>query len=480
MDEDYDKEPFRNRLRVESINMPESMFPPVGSFPNDGFDANSPISVINRHHCIGFSIGKERYVFSREAVPGLFVDSVVQAMSEKPNFKERAFKIKSDWAESVVKSIFCEIFGEQSYLGNNYIGPKGKRFENDGLLEYGSMLFPIEVKSFRFNPDPVGTTETTETSFAESVSKPIQQCDRFYNEVMKEDNLLIFDSEGTLKKTVSTSDIKAIIPICVFSSEVGTYVAQRQISISSKDYGNPILINLWDLLMVLNYLQKPVLIAKYLFERSGKIVEKRIRTDDELTFLGIFCDCLSLSSSLNSISAGEMKGKISDIYLDTASFSHDIEMFYSNNEEKKPFKALTPLMNSVINEINRSDDPLVQEAGIIFLSLPKEDLCQLENRLKNKRDSNVIEPSGIRAVLTNGSQISLCFFATNFDKSYTVAFSYVYFQKNQSIADVVSFFPLDTSLPTPIAIKRSFPFSLDSNAMAIAQRIIGFTTIKHL
>lgn len=33
VDEDYDKEPFCNRLRAESIEMPESMFPPVGSFP---------------------------------------------------------------------------------------------------------------------------------------------------------------------------------------------------------------------------------------------------------------------------------------------------------------------------------------------------------------------------------------------------------------------------------------------------------------
>ncbi len=212
--------------------------------------------------------------------------------------------------------------------------------EVDGVLLYQNFLFDVEVKAGKADPDSVlADPKKAIDSYRAIVEGGIRECDSFSAFCEAHKTIDIRASNGKIKKSVPKERIKAIVPIVIFYEEMGCFLPGFTSTEGPAGKQRPTLLNVFDFLTIIDYLQSPLLATKYLYERSYPTVCDRLSFDDELPFLSIFTkETVNLAVFLS-----KMKEKVESFpeatqaHLDDGNLSRDIEKYYMNlKKTRKP------------------------------------------------------------------------------------------------------------------------------------------------
>ena len=301
----------------------------------------------------GFEFNNHFYFFDIEVLISRFCKCVERSCS---SFKLEWNQNLKDWTEEMPCSVLKHYLKDGKALSNNfYYTSKQNRNENDLLFIYKNNLLIIEIKGEKVNPDPLsGNEELVEKSYVNVIEKGIKQTQSFINLLKEKGSLNIYDEKKNLKETI-VNNFCRIIPIVITFEEMPAFLPDYMIHNAHFENDNPVLINFYDFLVVLDYLSNPLLIIDYFAERS-KITNKHSMINDELFYLGVYtkdtvhlCQYIDENGILdrNDFSASN---RINNFFFDVQDWTIDIENYYSNVNQKKPiFTSMNPIVFKMLN-----------------------------------------------------------------------------------------------------------------------------------
>lgn len=371
----------------------------IGEIDEYEFNPSFPLSLIKKHRKLFLQYQNSLYCFDLQLIPNLIVRCIERSLQQNK-------KQNSTWDSNMkarTEFLVANVFSH--YLKNGHCHKnlefKNPEFkgESDVLFEYSDYLFIIEVKSNKISPDPVDTnTSTVHQSFEASIGKAELQCKKvekhitnydgsFYDKRNKLD--LKYDSQNIIKIVVTFEELSAILPDENIQAENHT-----------------ILLTYYDLLLIFDFIKEPLLILKYFLERRKKL-EYPYEIADEMIYLGMFRDNLNFVNQLNSQEIPTNDGKISTYILDPTSFTHDIEMYYSQPQNNpKPKISATDfqkiLVSSFEGNVNYKD-----KAILFLLSLPSDFGNQLMNLYNRNNDYYRFAPQCCLIGLKDGNHIGV-------------------------------------------------------------------------
>lgn len=347
---------------------------------NKNISFDNPLSVINLSRKLFIKFNDNLYNISDELICGRLNKSVEYLFhSEKQKWREN-YKEKT---EGVIKEVFEYFLPGGKYYENNYYKDlNNKLCENDGIYVYHNVILCIEIKGNKFNPDPIiDNVENVKKSYDDVINKADSQVERIKSAISNQKNFNILNANGSLRMNLNVEN-KKIIGLCLYFEDIGTLVSGLPVN-----YNNIIHISYYDLLLVLNYLENPFLIVKYLYERSLPLKDDRYYINDELIFLSLFRNCIHLNDFINSQIIPE-ELNIGHIYLPNDDFGEEIALYFMNGGTK-PAVELNDFLKQVIslNDFSKIDDNVF--TGISYLiELSREELDDLEKIYKEKNKNS--------------------------------------------------------------------------------------------
>jgi len=412
----------------------------IGDVKSEDFDYRTPLKLFDKSRKIFLNLNDNYYCFTDTLITSKFIRCLERLFQDDKKKHESWKKKMMAWNENSVKHLFLQFLPKGEYYANNfYFEKKGIRYENDGVLLYNGFLFVIEIKGGKVNPDSIHENqEDVKKSYKELVEQGCEQCSRLILHLEKNGEIELLNEDNSVKLTIKKGDIVDYIPICVCFEEIGTYLPGYDIRNGKKKLIHPITINFYDLLTVFDYLGYPLLIVKYLIERSKKVDDERLLINDELVYLGIFTTtCLNLNAALNDFRKSE--DKVSTIYFDNSDFTHEIEFYYSNiNVTKSKFNINDFVKKIISNDINDLDNDIYLIV-LSILDMSREEQDRLELAVRRSLKSDVFVPQAIRANKINDEEIGLLFFkrpSSPFDKKMVLANLEYYFKKNPKLGKI--------------------------------------------
>lgn len=384
---------------AKCYNLWRFMSSKIGEIDEHEFNPSFPLSLIKKHRKLFLQYQNLIYCFDLELIPNLIVRCVERSLQQNK-------KQNSTWDSNMkarTEFLVANIFSR--YLKNGHCHKnlefKNPEFkgESDVLFEYSDYLFIIEVKSNKLSPDPVDTnTSTVHQSFEASIGKAELQCKKVEKHITNYDGYF-YDEHN---KLVLKYDPENIIKIVVTFEELSAVLPDENIQAEN----HTILLTYYDLLIIFNFIKEPLLILKYFLERRKKL-EYPYEIADEMIYLGMFRDNLNFVNQLNSQEIPTNDGKISTYILDSTSFTHDIEMYYSQPQNNpKPKVRVTDfqkiLVSSFEGNVNYKDKTI-----LFLLSLPSDFGNQLMNLYYRNNDYFRFAPQCCLIGLKDGNNIGV-------------------------------------------------------------------------
>ncbi len=371
----------------------------IGEIDEHEFNPSFPLSLIKKHRKLFLQYQNLIYCFDLELIPNLIVRCVERSLQQNK-------KQNSTWDSNMkarTEFLVANVFSR--YLKNGHCHKnlefKNPEFkgESDVLFEYSDYLFIIEVKSNKLSPDPVDTnTSTVHQSFEASIGKAELQCKKVEKHITNYDGYF-YDEHN---KLVLKYEPENIIKIVVTFEELSAVLPDENIQAEN----HTILLTYYDLLIIFDFIKEPLLILKYFLERRKKL-EYPYEIADEMIYLGMFRDNLNFVNQLNSQEIPTNDGKISTYILDPTSFTHDIEMYYSQPQNNpKPKVRVTDfqkiLVSSFEGNVNYKDKTI-----LFLLSLPSDFGNQLMNLYYRNNDYFRFAPQCCLIGLKDGNNIGV-------------------------------------------------------------------------
>lgn len=360
-----------------------------GCLDKTKFSFNNPLSVINlarkifiKHNGIIYNICDD-LICGRLNRSIEYLFNIEEEKDEwRQNYKERT--------EGLIKDVMEHYLpGGQYYENNYYRDSHGHLCENDGMYVYHDILFCIEVKGNKFNPDSIiDDTKKVKKSYEDVIGKAKSQILRTKEVMSGLSTFPILNADGKHRVDLQNIDSKHFVGICIYFEDIGTLLAGIPVG-----EDGVINISFYDLLVVFNYLENPILIAKYFLERSAPINDKRFYINDELIFLSLFRSCIHLNNFINSQKiADEMNGNIGNIFLPNDDFGMEIELYLMTGINKPTIRINNLLKRLITFKDYAALDDSLFTSLFYLVNQSEEDLDTLENKFKSKNKGNMRLP----------------------------------------------------------------------------------------
>lgn len=415
----------------KSYNLCDDLSAELGSLGTKEFNASNPLSTINLSRKLFIKKNGILYNLNDDLICGRLNRSVESLFSLPKEKDEWRIKYKEK-TESIVKEVFEKYLIGGVYYENNFYKDKNGNFcENDGLFVYHDFAICIEIKGNKFNPDPVNENpEKVENSYKNVLSKAKAQVIRIREEIEQQKSFTIYDSKRKPILHFDNLSTKNIIGICIYFEDIGTYLANF-----AKESERIIHISFYDLLMVFEFLKNPLLIIKYLFERSEPIKNEKIYLNDEMIFLSLFRNCIHLNSYINDQNFYEQQN-IGNIFFPNDEFGMEIELYFMGGRSK-PKIMINEFVNRIINidDYSLIDDNLFTGLFTILCE-SKEKWEAIEIKFKEKNNSKVRLPIVLSYFNKTGSAFTLMFISQGhnpYQKKQSIAFAKRYFEYRESV-----------------------------------------------
>lgn len=404
-----------------------------GSLGEKNFHISNPLSTINLSRKLFIKNNGVLYNLNDDLICGR-LNKAIESLFTLPEEKKEWQVNYKEKTESSVKEFFEEhLIGGTYYENNFYKDENGNLCENDGLFIYHKFVLCIEIKGNKFNPDPINDNyEEVKKSYDTVINKAKKQVLRIKEQITNKQSFTIYDSKGKIIHNFDHFNEQNIIGICIYFEDIGTYLADF-----AKENDKIIHISFYDLLIVFIFLENPLLIMKYLQERSCQIKNKKLYLNDELLFLSLFRDCINLSSFINNQNLYDEQN-INAFYLPNTEFGMEIELYFMGNISKPHIN-----INNFINRIITSNDYSVIDDNLFIglfsiLCESKENANVLEEKFKEKNHSKLRLP----IVLSFFSKTNIHFALMFISRSHNP------YQKKQELAYVKKYFKHQKNIDT--------------------------------
>lgn len=395
----------------------------LGTLDNASFSFKNPLATINLSRKIFLKHNGYIYNLCDDLICGRLNRSIESLF--KPEFEDewrQNYKVKT---EGLIKDVMEHYLPGGEYYENNYYkASNGNLCENDGIYDYHGILFCIEIKGNKFNPDPIREcSEKVEKSYSDVIGKANSQVLRIKESLVGQTSFNILNSDGSTRVAIKDIDNKKIIGICVYFEDIGTLLAGLPVE------DDLIHISFYDLLLVFNFLENPFLINKYLYERSLPIADKRFYINDELIFLSLFRSCIHLNAFINSQKMPENLN-VGNIFLPNEDFGMEIELYFMTGLNK-PRISMNNLIHRMITLSDWSSlDDNLSNALSFLLDQSEADLNELERKYRDKNRGNTRLPLSFVFDDKNGHSFALMLISRGHNP----------YQKNQNLAFVKRYF----------------------------------------
>lgn len=416
---------------TKSYDLFKTMSGRIGQFAENEFDQSYPISLIKKFRKLFIEDNDILYCPDLELVPNLIVRCVERTMQQdKKQNPEWDLRMK-ERTEELVNGAFLHYFKGGTYHANSEFGQKEKG-ESDGLFEFLGHLFIIEVKAGKLSPDPVESNNTTvHQSYKATIGKGERQCDKIVNHILerggkfKEDGhefRLNYDIEHIIKLVISFEDLSAVLP-----------------DENVQAPNHTILMTYFDLLIVLDYISEPILSLKYFLERR-KALEHRLYISDEMIYLCLFSYDMNFSNRLNSQPFSSSADNSTNIVLDPHSFTHEIEMHYTQPERyPKPKIHSNEFQRLVLTALN-GNEGISSKWAMPLLMLPTKFGDQLMSLFQRNNYHEDFAPQVAMARFENGKHIAVMVSKRHIGKQRYVYYAIAnrFFRKHGKVKEIVS------------------------------------------
>ena len=370
----------------------------IGEIDEHEFNPIFPLSLIKKHRKLFLQYQNFIYCFDLELIPNLIVRCIERSLQQNKKQNSTWDSNMKERTEFLVENAFSHYFNNGHCHRNLEFKNAEFKGESDVLFEYSDYLFIIEVKSNKLSPDPVNTnTSTVHQSFEASIGKAELQCNKVEKHVTnydgsfydKHNNLdLKYDSQHIIKVAVTFEELSAVLPDENIQNENHT-----------------ILLNYCDLLIVFDFIKEPLLILKYFLERRKKLIYP-YEIADEMIYLRLFCDDINFVNRLNTQEIPD-NTKITTFILDPTSFTHEIEMYYTQPQNNpKPIITTTDFQRILVTSFDGNGD--YKDKTILFLlSLPPDFGNQLMKLYYRNNDYYRFAPQCYLIGLKDGNHIGV-------------------------------------------------------------------------
>lgn len=370
----------------------------IGEIDEHEFNPSFPLYLIKKYRKLFLQYQNSIYCFDLELIPNLIVRCVERSLQQNK-------KQNPTWDSNMkVRTEFLIANAFSHYLKNGHcyknLEFKNLEFkgESDILFDFCNYLFIIEVKSNKLSPDPVDTnTSNVHQSFEASIGKAESQCNKVEKHIInfggsfndKHNNLVFkYDSQHIIKVAVTFEELSAVLP-------------DENIHVEN----HIVLLTYYDLLLVFDFIKEPLLILKYFLERREKL-NYPYEIADEMIYLGLFCDDINFAYRLNTQEIPD-NTKITTFILDPTSFTHEIEMYYTQPQNNpKPIITTTDFQRILVASFDGNGD--YKDKTILFLlSLPPDFGNQLMKLYYRNNDYYRFAPQCCLIGLKDGNHIGV-------------------------------------------------------------------------
>lgn len=290
-----------------------------------------------------------------------------------------------------------------SFSGVAYRVGAGNWAEYDALLEYNGLLFVIEVKAGKYDPEsPYDDFEGHLRSIKDLILKPAKQASRFINLLKERKSIEICNSNHLKLRDIRYNDYHSIIPLCVTLESMtflNSTVSNFKSVLEDHDENNKMwAISLDDLMVVVDLFENnPIRFCHYAKIRWNFAKNSQCEIHDEIEHVGLY---YFYNNYLKMI---EYKYGIHNINkLTFNGFSKTIDDYYSdiaiNNYDKSKVTLITPKTTLQIEELlkilQKFLSPSLIEGVCYFLdySITEQDIIatrinKLISETKHTRDN---------------------------------------------------------------------------------------------
>lgn len=459
---------------IKSYDIWNFMSSKIGEIDEHDFNPSFPLSLIKKHRKLFLKYQNSIYCFDLELIPNLIVRCVERSLQEnKRQNPTWDFNMKMR-TESLVANAFSHYLKNGHCYQNLEFKNHEFKGESDVLFEYGGYLFIIEVKSNKLSPDPVDTnTSTVHQSFESSIGKAELQCNKVEKHIInyngsfysKQNNITFkYDSQHIIKVAVTFEELSAVLPDENIQNE-----------------RHPILLNYYDLLIVFDFIKKPILILKYFLERREKI-NLSYDIADEMIYLELYREDVNFVKRLNSQEIPNNDGKNSTYILDPASFTHEIEMHYTDPQNNpKPKITITDFQKILVDSFE--ENACYKDKTVLYLlSLPSDFGDQLMKMYYRNNDGYRFAPQTSYLELKNGDLIGVMISRKHRGSERFTYYAIVKrFFKIYSQAKSIISFVIDDKTPYSEVIdlnKKELNYQKTNDELARIESLYGFKQTK--
>ncbi|MCI2068585.1 MAG: hypothetical protein LKJ88_03305 [Bacilli bacterium] len=425
----------------------EFMSAEFGSLNENAFFLGSLMAPIDKFRKIFINSDGNIYCFSLDLVSSRFIRCLEGYINH-----HFLTEVHEEWSSNEKKSFetfvanqFIKYFPGCEYLKNNHFSEgKGFGFENDGLCLYKGILFIVEVKGGKVTPDSVfESPEKVGESYKLLIEKGIKQCQRVLATLSLKHKLDIVGNDNKVIRSIDEKEVAEAIPICVTFEEMGAYLPGFNMRNQGSGLGvNVVVINVFDLIMVMDFLNSPLFTVKYFQERMIGCKDKRFIIDDEMTILGLFCyKTMNLSGLLEQNMKDRSNEADTGIYFCDSDWGRDIEIYYSQcalgiSPNSKPVFCFSKTAEWLSVALNSNTDRQLFEIMLHILDSSPEDQESFYRKIQDLRKEKKA-PLALRITEKNGLDFSLIFAdrpVTSFDHKLVLSYIYFYYKEQKNLS----------------------------------------------
>lgn len=303
--------------------------------------------------------------------------------------QNKFIKIKHDFLLRKGKEFLANIFVDTQIHTNlyyHYSSEPQKRFETDGIFLYERILFIIEAKAHRISePAKQGKLLRTEQHLKEIVKDSYDQGLRTLNYV-KSTIAAEFLTETKKKVIFNRKDFEEVILFSLVLEPIGNVTPLIR---ATNELGYfrqgifPWIISLYDLLIISDHFEMPVLLPHYIKRRKEFLERKMMNVFEEIDLLGyylfnrLYIEGMYHDAELNAVNR---------VYLDNetdAINNYYMQKYRLNNPDAPKLGIKMPkVFLKILRSLERLDFSHRQELMQYILDLPPHSMERIKNYIE--------------------------------------------------------------------------------------------------
>ena len=316
------------------------------------------------------------------------VEEVVEAViKKKPKLNKKYPNIKHDFLLNQGLEFFKTLLPTASLIQSNlFYYVKNDRCETDGLIIYDKVLFIIEAKGQRITQKAkrghqLKTQDHLKDIVRDSYTQGIRTLKYIEENVVSE-----FKTKNETKVEINRSDFDDIILVSMTLEPIGNLSMLIKATNDLgyfKDGHFPWLISIYDLAILADLFENPIMLIYYIKRRKKFLSIEMISTYEELDLVSYFLfNGLYIEHTLEE---AEKKNVHSIMYFPDTDEICDYYMYKFGNKLKftdKPKCYISEEFNDFLLQLDRSKVPHRVRMGLLLLEFDAKSIKQLMNLVK--------------------------------------------------------------------------------------------------